>query len=104
MLKIKENLNLKELEKFIGYKIYVDGLTNSTYTITGITHNDYANDKKFEKLEGYVCKNDICFELDNGDDFINIELAGNNKYNTKANCFVEEEKVYKELTNLVDLV
>lgn len=73
MLKIKDNIDLKELEKFIGVEIFVDGYKDSKYLITGVCIDNYMQDE---------CKRNVCFQLDNGDDIINIELVGkkNNQF------------------------
>lgn len=73
MLKIKDNVDLKELEQFIGIEIFVDGYKNSKYLITGTCIDNYMGDE---------CKRNICFQLDNGDDIINIENIGkeNNEF------------------------
>lgn len=73
MLKAKDGITLKELEKFIGLEIYVDGFKLSAYLITDICIDNYLRDE---------CKRNVCFELDNGDDIINIEMIGkkNNEF------------------------
>lgn len=88
MLKIKDEefVDLKELERFIGVEIYSNGYKKTKFLITGVCINNYMQNE---------CKRNVCFELDNGDDIINIEFCG-----MKNNEFVESE----QLDKVVDLI
>jgi len=52
MLKIKDNIDLKELEKF-GYKKYTDKYDKSFYA--DISKEDYNNYQKLRKNKSYLC-------------------------------------------------
>lgn len=80
MLKIKEGIDLKELEKFIGVEIYTNSRKYDKWRIIGIVNDDYLlKDSITNTALGIEVKNDLCFELDDGDR-ISIWTAGN-EYN-----------------------
>jgi hypothetical protein len=69
MLKIKDNVDLKELEKF-GFKYFVNGcgttgyaLPNSSYWGTIIEHEREFNDKSKERVIHKDMPTDILFNL-----------------------------------------
>ena len=97
MLKIKDNITLKELEKFIGVEIYTNSNKYDKWRITDITNDDYLLKDLITKTAlGIEVINDLCFELDDGDK-ISIWSVG-----SEYNEFVPS----KQLENLIkaDLV
>ena len=68
MLKIKEGIDLKELEKFIGVEIYTNSEKYDRWRITGIANDDYLLKDLITKTAlGIEVINDLCFKLDDGD-------------------------------------
>lgn len=68
MLKIKDNINLRELEKFIGVEIYTNSKKYDKWRITDITNDDYLlKDILTKNALGREVINDLCFKLDDGD-------------------------------------
>ena len=74
MLKIKDNVSIEELRKFILLEITANAFNRGTYIITGICNHEYLN--SMDK-ECFNAKDDLAFELDNGEDYISIYTVEN---------------------------
>lgn len=83
-MKIKEDITLKELKKFIGLDLMVNGW-QSPSKICDVVIDNYVENR---------CERNLCLSFDDGNDCLNIELfnKNGNYYFLKSEQLIELKK------------